>query len=369
LLTNLQDRITSTQTTVLVSSFILGLGILTLPRAVTDETGTPDGWISVILGGLVAMLAGSLLAKFSQCFPGKTFYQYSQDIAGKWIGNIICLYGVGYFTLLASFEVRAMAEVTDFFLLPATPKEVTMGMLLLASAYLVVGGLNAVARLYEGFLPITVILFFLVLFMGFKEFDVDHLRPVLSKGWLPVLQGVKTTSLSYLGLETMLFLPAFMDKPRDSVKAVVVGIGISMFFYVLTVIIVIGVLTVDDVVTLTFPTIDLARSVELEGVFFERYESFLLAVWILQIFTTLSLCHYFAGLGLRHVFANENWFRPFVYGLLPVIYGLGWVPTTINDVFAVGDLLGYLLLGLIVVIPLLLLIIAKMRGMLRANHS
>jgi spore germination protein len=92
-------------------------------------------------------------------------------------------------------------------------------------------------------------------------------------------------------------------------------------------------------------------------------------VWILQIFTTLSLCHYFAGLGLRHVFANENWFRPFVYGLLPVIYGLGWVPTTINDVFAVGDLLGYLLLGLIVVIPLLLLIIAKMRGMLRANHS
>ncbi|MFC7443117.1 GerAB/ArcD/ProY family transporter [Laceyella putida] len=368
MLTNPKDHITSTQAAVLVTSFILGVGILTLPRTVTEKVGTADGWIAVLLGGLVAMLLGVLLVKLSQLFPGKTLYQYSQEIVGQWMGLLINLYAVGYFTLLAAFEIRAMGEVTNFFLLPATPIEVTMGLLLFASAYLVVGGINPIARLCEVILPITILLFFLVLFMGFKNFELDNLRPVLERGWMPVIKGLETTTLSYLGLETMLFLPAFMSEPRQALKAVLAGIGIPVIFYVMTVIVVIGALTIDDVVTLTFPTIELVRSFELEGVLFERYESFLLAVWILQIYTTLSLCHYLAGLGLAQLFQKGK-FQSFIIGLLPVIYVLAWKLKTINDVFALGELLGYMGMVMVIAVPIILCFIAKVRGMLLGNKQ
>lgn len=366
--TNPRDHITSVQTTVLVASFILGVGILTLPRTVSEKVGTGDVWISVILGGLLAMLLGMLLAKISLYFPGQTLYEYSRMTAGKWVGGLINLIFAAYFTCLAGFEIRVLAEVTSFFLLPTTPREVTMGVILLASIYLVVGGINPIARLYEIFLPVTVILFFMVLLMGFKNFDIDNLRPLLEQGWMPVIKGTEPTTLSYLGFETMLFLPAFMEKPRHAIRAVLAGIAIPMLFYMLTVIVVVGVLTIDDVVTLTFPTIELVRSFELTGIFFERYESFLFAVWILQIFTTLSLCHYLSGLGLSQLFRKQK-MKLILYGLLPVMFVVALLPNNINDVFTLGYYISYWMIGMAIVIPSLLFAIAKMRGMLNGKQA
>ncbi|PEX05178.1 spore gernimation protein, partial [Priestia megaterium] len=85
---NSNDRITTPQATVVVINFILGTGILTLPRTVAEQVKTPDVWLSVILGGIIAMIAGVIMVKLSQHFPEKTFYQYSQEIVGKWMGKL-----------------------------------------------------------------------------------------------------------------------------------------------------------------------------------------------------------------------------------------------------------------------------------------
>ncbi len=42
--------------------------------------------------------------------------------------------------------------------------------------------------------------------MSFKIFEIDNLRPVLGDGIVPVLKGVKTTSLAFTGPEIMLLL-------------------------------------------------------------------------------------------------------------------------------------------------------------------
>ena len=47
-----EERITTSQTAVLITNFLLGTGILTLPRTSVDEVGTPDVWITLVLGRL-----------------------------------------------------------------------------------------------------------------------------------------------------------------------------------------------------------------------------------------------------------------------------------------------------------------------------
>lgn len=78
-----KDRITLSQTAIIVTNFLLGTGILTLPRTSAADVKTPDVWLTVVFGGLIAMITSFIMVKLNKEFPKKTFYQYSQSIVGK----------------------------------------------------------------------------------------------------------------------------------------------------------------------------------------------------------------------------------------------------------------------------------------------
>ncbi|USK75398.1 spore germination protein [Peribacillus frigoritolerans] len=355
-----KDKITTPQAAVIVINFILGTGLLTLPRSSTEKVQTPDAWISVILGGVIAIIAGVIMVKLSQRFPEKTFYQYINDIVGKWVGGLLSLVVICYFLTTSSFQLRAMAEVLRYLLLEGTPNWAIMMIFMWVGLYLIIGGINPIARLFEIILPLTVILFLVVAFMSFKIFEIDNLRPVLGEGVIPVLKGVKTTALAFTGSEIMLVLIPFMNSPKKAVKAVLVGVSIPLIFYVITVVMVIGALSIDGVVTRTWPTLDLIRSFEIAGLIFERFESLLLVVWIMQIFATFTITFFAAALGLAQI--TKKSIHPFMFGLLPILYILAMIPKNINDLFKLGDFVGNIALFLFGLLPLLLLIISRVKG-------
>lgn len=354
------DRITNSQAAVILINYILAAGILTLPRLTVEKVQTPDAWISVIIGGLIAMAAGIVIVKLSQRFPGKTIYQYSKDLLGHWIGGILSLLIVGYFIVLSALEVRTLSEVTSLFLLEGTPSWAIMIPFIFVGLYLITGGINPIARLFGIIFPVTVVIFLLVVFLSLGIFELDNLRPVLGLGIPPVLKGIKTSVLAYLGPEIMLILLAFMQEPKQAGKIVIIGVSIPLLFYVTIVVMVIGALSVDGVVTRTWPSIDLIRSFEIQGLLFERFESLLLTIWIMQIFATFTISYYAAVLGLSQLL--QNFFHPFKYVLFPAIYLIAMTPKSVNDMFKMGDKIGNAALYLFGLLPILLLLLAKFKG-------
>ncbi|PRS32264.1 spore gernimation protein [Bacillus sp. RJGP41] len=357
---NPKDQITTPQTAVIIINFILGTGLLTLPRSATEKVNTPDVWISVIIGGIIAIIAGVIMVKLSQQFPDKTFYQYINEISGKWVGSLLSLVIICYFLTTSGFQIRSMAEVIRYLLLEGTPTWAIIMIFMWVGLYLIIGGINPIARLFEIILPLTVILFLVVAFMSIKIFEIDNLRPVLGEGIIPVLKGVKTTALAFSGPEIILLLLPFMNQPKKAVKAMIVGVSIPLIFYVITVVMVIGALSIDGVVLRTWPTLDLIRSFEISGLIFERFESFLLVVWIMQIFATFTITYFAAALGLAQL--SKKSIHPFMFGLLPVLYIIAMVPKNMNDLFKLGDFVGNVALFLFGFLPLLLLIISRIKG-------
>ncbi|MEH7108162.1 spore germination protein [Bacillus sp. JJ1764] len=362
--TNPKDLLTTPQAVVILINYVLAAGILTLPRSSVDKVKTPDVWISVILGGLISFMAGFIMVKLSQQFPEKTFYQYSKEIIGKWLGAFLGLLMVGYFLALASYEVRTLAEVTGFFLLEGTPIWAIIMPFIWLGLYLIIDGINPIARLFEIIFPITVVVFLFVTFLSLGLFDLDNLRPVLGLGFTPVLKGVSTTVMAYLGPEIMLILVSFMQKPKKAIKVLTIGISICMFFYIITVVMVIGALSIDGTVSRTWPTIGLIRSFEIQGLIFERFESMLLVIWIMQIFATFIVTYYAATLGLAHIFNKKM--KPFMFGVLPFIYIIARYPQNLNMVFKFGDYIGWSALFLFGGVPPLLFVISKLKG---AKHE
>ncbi|EJT17583.1 TPA: GerAB/ArcD/ProY family transporter [Bacillus anthracis] len=298
-----KDRITTAQAVVIIVNYILGTGILTLPRASVEKVKTPDVWLSVILGGILAMVSGVIMVKLSQQFPDKTFYQYSQDIVGKWIGRLLSFLIIGYFLTTSAFQIRSMAEVISFFLLEGTPTWAIVMPFMWIGLYLIMSGINSIARMFEIIFPITFFIFLLISFMSIGIFEIDNLRPVLGLGIKPVLDGG---------------------------------------------------------VTRTWPTIDLMRSFEISGLIFERFESLLLVIWIMQIFATYTISYYAAALGLAQLFKKS--IHPFIFALIPIIYIIAMTSKNINDLLKLGDMLGNAALFLFGLLPLLLLIIKRLKG-------
>ncbi|QED46750.1 GerAB/ArcD/ProY family transporter [Cytobacillus dafuensis] len=355
-----KNSLTSVQTTVIITNNILSAGIIILPRTALEAGKTPDVWISVILGGLISIVLGIVMVKLSQCFPKKTFYQYSSDLLGKWVGNFLSLSMIIYFLTLSSYEVRILTEIANFFLLEGTPKWAIIMPFLWIGLYLLLGGISPLARISEVIFPITIIFFLFVLLLSFKIFEPDNLRPFMGQGILPVLKGIKSTIFTFIGAEIMLLIVSFMEEPKKGVKIIIIGIAIPIFFNLIAIIMVIGALSIDGVLHRTWPTLDLVRSYEVRGMFFERFESLLLVIWTMQFFSTFCITYFSSALGLSQIFNKK--IHPFLYALLPIIYIVASIPKTLDEIFFMGDIIGKFAIIFFTLLPLPLLFIAKWKG-------
>lgn len=355
--THTDDKITTTQTVVIVSSYMLGSGILTLPRTLTERVKTPDGWISLILGAILIFLAGLSIVKLCQRFPGQTIFQFGKEIVGSWISYGFSLIMIVHFIAISAFEIRVMSEVTVLYLLEGTPSWAIIMSFMWIGLYLTTGGINSMARLLEIILPITIVVFLLCMALSYKIIDVNNLRPVLGEGILPVIEGLKSTLLVFSGYEIMFIITAFMQYPKKGVKVLMIGTTIPLVIYLATITMVLGAMTIDGVVRSTWPTLDLMRSFEITGLLFERFELFLLVIWIMQIFSTFIIAHYIASLGLAQI--SNKGIKPILYGLIPITFIVAMLPKNINELFDLGDFIGNVSLILFGIIPVILLLIAK----------
>ncbi|NLU53518.1 MAG: GerAB/ArcD/ProY family transporter [Clostridiaceae bacterium] len=356
---NSNDKISTKQATASVTAMIIGAGILTMTRSTGKEVGTPDIWMSVILGGMLALTLGFVHVKLSQRFPGETFFQYSHAICGKFIGTIINLAMIALFILLAGFEARVLAELVRSFLLYSTPLEVLIISFLWVGAYLVAGGLNPLVRIFELFSIVMVLILTGILILGLQHFDINNLRPVLSEGIMPVIKGVKSTFLSYLGYEILLFITGFMKEPQKAMKAMFIGVSIPIFYYIGIAVIVTGVLTLEETLTLTWPTATFVNSIDYPGGFIENFQIFFIIAWVLAIYTTFSGALYIASMGIGQIIKKKT--SDFICFLMPVIFLVSMIPDNQARVFEMGDLMGNLWLVVAGIIPLIMLVVAVIR--------
>ncbi|ASA20399.1 GerAB/ArcD/ProY family transporter [Paenibacillus donghaensis] len=357
------DKITTSQAAIFLTNTVLGAGILTLPRIVVEAVKTPDAWMSVVLGGAFMVFVILLMVKLSQQFPGKTVYQYSKRIVGTIPGGFLSSLLILYFIIIAGFEIRVLAEVTLFYLLEGTPIWAIVIPFIWVGAYLVYGGINSIARVFQIVFPISILILVICYILSARLFDLQNLRPVLSDGILPVIRGTKSIILLFTGVEVIMTLVAFMQHPQQAVKGMLLGFGVPLILYLVTVVAVVGGLSIDSVITSTWPTIDLVRSFEVSGFFFERFEVPLLVIWLMQMFCNFCSFFFNASLGISQIFHLK--IHPVMFALMPVIFISTMLPKQINDVFSMGEFIGNMGVVIFLLLPVLLsvVLIIRKKGM------
>ena len=163
----IKDKITNIQMGFLLFSVMVGVGILSLPQQVANQAGV-DGWIVIILSGILAAVSALLMAKIGERFPEKSLIEYGPVLIGKPMGIMLCLLFLIYFIVFASTVTRISADVTKLYLLDDTPVEVVILSTFLTSTLIVLHGINAIARFNQFIQPIILFLLILVLLLTFS---------------------------------------------------------------------------------------------------------------------------------------------------------------------------------------------------------
>lgn len=331
-------RIVPLEMAITLIAMIIGVGILTIPRGLAQELETPDGWISIILGGLLAMILVFLYTRLQNHFPGKNLIEYiGEGRIGKWIASVTSILFILYFVSILAFEARILAIVVSMYLLSNTPSEVTVALILLATTYAVTKGTQGIIHLNLLFTPFVLLVLFIVLTFTLPDMTINEIRPIMPKGVGPVLLGVKQTILSFLGIEILFFFMANM-KPADLRSLPLnLGIGIILVSYTLVTVVSYCVFSLNTTMLITFPTVELAKEILIPGGIFERVESLMITVWIMSIFNTMAIVHLLAVQTIQKQFFKKK-SAPWLPVLVTFIaFNLAFVPPSITEAFKMGD--------------------------------
>jgi spore germination protein len=316
----------------------MGVGVLTLPRALAKETGTADGWMSILIAGLLIMVFVSLYVRLQRHFPDKDLLTYiGQGKLGKWVATIL---GVGFFiywVCLLAFIVRILMIVIKMYLLPTTPTEVIVSLILLTVTYAVSKGTQGVIHLNLLFLPIVLTTLLIMQAFNIPNLKLENMFPILPEGFSPVISGLKHTIISFLGVEGIFFLMANMKKSDIRATSLNIWVGVVTLIYTVITIFCISIFGVEQNKVITFPTIELAKGIEVPGGFLEHMESLMITIWLMTVFNTMIMIHF---LSVRVV--RKNLLKRSTGMWLPALvtfitFILAFFPHSLSETFFFAD--------------------------------
>lgn len=201
----MKEKISGSQLAAIVILFQIGSSSLFLLASEARH----DAWISVLLAMLLGMAIMIFVTLPIQRKAYKSnlieiLYQYF----GKYLGFILGLAFLVYFIYKSVRNVREFGDLVILYMLPGTPLDVIMIVLLTVGAYAIYHGIEVFFRVGQLVLPWM--LFIYVLLFGFLFMtgliDLKRLLPMLERGWMPIWNAAVPEVISFPFGEMVVFL-------------------------------------------------------------------------------------------------------------------------------------------------------------------
>ncbi|MCC5912043.1 MAG: endospore germination permease [Clostridiaceae bacterium] len=330
---------------------MIGIGVLTLPRRLLEEAGT-DGWLVLILGGLVGIVVSLTHGYIVKSFPGKSFFQILSLTLTRPIAYIVAIYTIVYFIGMTGYVVRLFAMIIREFLLPRTPPQLVIFSVLFVSLYLVREGIEVLGRMAEVIIvPLTVVILALFI-ISWGNAEVSNLLPVFQTPFVEIIKAVPFALFSFLGFEVLLIFGGFVDEPVKSMKVGPIAIFIVLLAYLILNASTLATLGAQQTENLIWPLVGTFDTIDFPGAFIENVEVFIMGVWIITVFMTMVPLH-LAGTMLIMELAGGKEYNYYALLPLPFITLLSIWDDSIADVYEnLGSFSDYTAYGVVILIPL-----------------
>ncbi|MCL2574347.1 MAG: endospore germination permease [Defluviitaleaceae bacterium] len=358
----LNNKISLRQLQALLLLEVFGFGVTALPRRVAENAGQ-DGWLSVLLAVIMIIPVVMMASYLARLAGGKSFHDFASHVISKPLGVVVSLIFCLRLVLLAAFNLRIFAEITRQTMLPTTPFVVIFVSMLMLAAYGAAKGIETRARMAEILVLVTLLPLIFVFGISGRDIDFTNLAPVFVATPLDVARGSFPAFFAFSGVEVLLLVSPYLSRPKHLVRSasgVAITIGISM---AIVTIVTIARFGADGIVHQMWPVLKMMDTISLPGSIIDRQGALIMTFWIISAYATINAALFFSSLLLKDTIGCGQ-HSAYILVLVPIIAILAHIPQNLSVVYEY-HLLSNSTFGLatMVGIPLIILIIAKIRGM------
>lgn len=182
------ERISNYQLFVLTALFQTGTTII---FGFSSSAGR-DAWFAALLSTVLGSMAIFLYLALMKMHPGLTLVEWYPHTFGCWLGTPLAW----LYPLLLIYDAgRGLGDLRDLIpqtILPTTPIIVTLGIYMLAVAYILFCGIETIGRLGEIWMPVLILAVVLEVILEFSSdiVRVENLQPVAGEGWEKIWKAV-----------------------------------------------------------------------------------------------------------------------------------------------------------------------------------
>ncbi|OON98904.1 MAG: hypothetical protein ATN35_03165 [Epulopiscium sp. Nele67-Bin004] len=353
-------RISIHQFRILLILQMFNMSILMLPRMVANMVGQDGYWLP-FLGFIVGTVYIFAITGLTNRFRGKSFVEYSQIILSKPLGIILSALFLVKIVITTGFELRLFAEMISRVLLPNTPLEMIILLMLFSVYYLVKSGVESTGRMAEILAIFVFVPFVIVMLLIMFKADYEQLLPMFRWETAEALKGGFSVSVTFMPLEFVLVLGAFVTRPKQVRHSCFFAITVITIIEVIIIILTFtGIGTIESSREL-WPVLTLMESIQMPGSFFENQSILMMAWWIMSIFMYISGGMYVSSLIASHIFSfkREN---VTVLPLIPIVFLVAMAPDSLVTAYQYfADFQQAHGIWFLLVVPLVLWAIAILR--------
>ncbi|MCK6257824.1 spore germination protein [Fictibacillus sp. KIGAM418] len=331
-----------------------------------------DAWLVILVGMFCGLVLMWVYTKLFEHYPGYTLTQMIPKIVGRFIGYPLNVIYILYFIYLASRVARDFGELVGGTFLPKTPMLVVIGCFMAVIVYCLSGGIEVFGRTGEIFLPFLLLVAIVswIIVYSSQIFDIARITPILETGVGTVWKAAFPLVVTFPFGEMVLFM-MFWPMLHDSRKVKKLGMMVVLVAGILLTVNMINVISVIGPRWLSERIYPLLTVVKLASVgnFIERIDAVVIITMIIGGFFKVGSYLYGAAIGAAELFKMES------RRSLVVLFGAIVVPLSliIANSYMEHVEIGlkkvplYLHIPLQMVIPFILLVIAKIRKRYRAQ--
>jgi spore germination protein KB len=354
-----KGKISGTQFMFSVACFLQSSSMLT---TFLSSVTLQDSWLAVLFGSVLCLPLIWLYRTLMVMFPNHNLLQILIEVYGPVVGKVIGAAYIWFFVTLASLNLTDLGNLTKLAIMRKTPGVVIMLMCVLVAVLAVRNGIKLVTRYSTLFVTIAFIIMAICIVLMLNQIKLENFLPMFD---LPVdkyIQGTHIIATIPFG-ELVVFL---MIHPN--VKLLGKGITKYLFWgFVLGGITILIVLQLNIAVLgnmlemFTLPTLMTLRLVNM-GMALSRIEILIVIILIMLMFFKIAILYYVSVLAAAQLFKVKAYRHlALAVGALLIAYGLTLYPNTVEHVASAQEIVPFLWTPFEILMPLLTLMIAKVR--------
>lgn len=358
-------KVANAQLFFMVLGMLLGSSMILNPAQSIGR----DGWLSVLAGMVEGFFFVWVFVTLTARFQGQTLIEINDVIFGPFLGKIVSLAYLWFFLYLGGIVLRDFGDFFTAVVYTETPIIVILLPLALLCASAVRNGLEVLGRCSMFIVPIAV--FFIVFdsLLLIRETELSNLLPVLDVSWkefLAVSHGVATFPFG----ETVIFLMvlAFSNNQRKA--------GGAMYWAILAGGLLLSWIAVRNTAVLgpaasiqTYPSFPVIRFINI-GEIITRMEIIIGAILLSLGFIKIAVYYYGTVLGLAQLVRLRT-YLPLVLpvGAMMVFLSVLVFESNVENINFSFIIYPYYSLPFEIVLPLLSLLVAVIRGVPKENNQ